>query len=52
MTKKKNRIALKDMQEIRQRLGQRELSPAELKMVAGGMACQGGTCTFCDDCDE
>jgi hypothetical protein len=52
MLKKKSRIALRDMPEIRKRLGERELSPAELKMVAGGMPCQGGTCTFCDDCDE
>ncbi len=52
MKKKNARIALKDMPEIRQRLGERELSVAELKTVAGGYATQGGTCTFCDDCDQ
>jgi hypothetical protein len=50
--KKKTRIALKDMPETRKRLGERELSVADLKMVAGGFATQGGTSTFCNDCDQ
>jgi hypothetical protein len=52
MQKKTNRIALKDMPEAQKRLGERQLSVADLKLVAGGMACQGGTCTICGDCDE
>lgn len=46
------RIQMNDMIETRKRIGERQLAPAELKQVAGGLACQGGTCTLSCDCDE
>jgi hypothetical protein len=52
MIKKLSRLQLTDITATRKRLGQRELSDAQLKLVGGGVICQGGTCTTCDDCDE
>ncbi len=52
MIKKHSRLQLSDIAATRKRLGQRELSDAQLKLVGGGATCQGGTCTTCDDCDE
>jgi len=49
---KKSRIEIQNLHPNKQRIGQREVTEATLKMVSGGMACQGGTCTACDDCDE
>jgi hypothetical protein len=50
--KKNSRLQINDITRTKQRLGQRELSAASLKLVSAGVACQGGTCTLCDDCDE
>lgn len=53
MNKKRPTLRIDDIAETRKRLGQRELSEAQLKLVTGGLeGCQGGTSTTCDDCDE
>jgi hypothetical protein len=52
MIKKASRLQINDITETKKRLGERELSNAKLKQVGGGIVCQGGTCTLCDDCDE
>lgn len=49
---KKNRIELKDMKETYKRMGERELSDAELKLVAGGAPSQGGTSSDTIDTDQ
>jgi len=49
---KRARLQMTQLEETRKQLGERELSEVELKVVAGGMASQGGTCTACCDCDE
>lgn len=46
------RIEMKDMIETRKRIGERELAVAELKQVAGGAGCQGGTSSASADTDE
>jgi hypothetical protein len=54
MNKKLSRLQISDITATKKRLGQRELSEAQLKMVGGGViATEGGTCTICPcDCDE
>jgi len=52
MMKKLSRLPLRDIAKVKPRLGERELSEAQLKLVTGGEICQGGTCTFDDDTDE
>lgn len=49
---KRARLQLTQLEETRKQLGERELSEVELKVVAGGLASQGGTSTLCNDCDE
>ena len=49
---KRARLQMTQLEETKKQLGERELSEVELKVVAGGLASQGGTCTRCDDCDE
>jgi hypothetical protein len=51
-TPKRARLQLTQIEQTRKQLGERELSEVELKVIAGGMATQGGTCTTCCDCDE
>lgn len=51
MQKKTSRLRVKDITETRSRLGERELSEAQLKLVAGGMETIGGTCSQGGDCD-
>lgn len=46
------RLQMTDIEQTQKKLGERELSEVELKVVAGGMASQGGTCSMCGDCDE
>jgi len=52
MKVKRTRLQLTPLEETQKRLGERELSEVELKIVAGGLASQGGTCSECDDCDQ
>lgn len=52
MIKKLSRLHLEDITATKKRLGERELAEAELKLVGGGVRCQGGTSTFDDDTDE
>lgn len=49
--RKHARLQLTQIEETRKQLGERELSEVELKVIAGGMASQGGTCSMCGDCD-
>jgi hypothetical protein len=49
--KKQTRLQIKDIAEIKQRLGERELNDVKLKPAVGGLVTQGGTCTTCDDVD-
>jgi hypothetical protein len=49
--KKQTRLQIKDIAEIKKRIGERELSDVKLKLAVGGMVSQGGTCTTCDDVD-
>jgi RNase P/RNase MRP subunit p29 len=49
--KKASVLRVKDMTEIKPRLGERALSEAQLKLVTGGMETIGGTCTQCNDTD-
>lgn len=51
MVKKAARLRVKDITEVKARLGERELSEAQLKMVSGGMETIGGTCSTGGDCD-
>ena len=51
---KKNQRAhlqMTDIEQTHKQLGERELSEVELKVVAGGLATQGGTCSLNCDCD-
>jgi hypothetical protein len=54
VNKKLSRLQISDITATKKRLGQRELSEAQLKLVGGGVvATEGGTCTICPcDCDE
>lgn len=52
MIKKLSRLHISDIPGTKQRIGERELSVAELKLVGGGERCQGGTSTFDEDTDE
>jgi hypothetical protein len=52
MKEKRTRLQFTHLEETQKRLGDRELSEVELKVVAGGRISQGGTCTSCDDCDQ
>jgi hypothetical protein len=47
-----SRIQMSDMIETRKRIGEREIAAAELKKVAGGAMCQGGTSSASADTDE
>ncbi len=49
---KRARLQLAPMEQTRKQLGEQELSEVELKVIAGGYPTQGGTCTYCDDCDQ
>jgi hypothetical protein len=49
---KRARLQMNDLEATQKRLGERELSEVELKVVAGGLASQGGTCSQSCDCDE
>ena len=49
---KNTRLQMTELEETKKQLGERELSEVELKIVAGGLTSQGGTCTRCSDCDE
>lgn len=49
---KRTRLQMTQIEATRKQLGERELSEVELKVVAGGLASQGGTCSACSDCDE
>jgi hypothetical protein len=54
-TMKKNqraRLQMTDIEQSHKQLGERELSDVELKVVGGGRASQGGTCSTSGDCDE
>ncbi len=48
---KRVRLQMTQLEESRKPLGERELSEVELKVIAGGLASQGGTCSMCGDCD-
>jgi hypothetical protein len=52
MKEKRTRLQMTDLQETPKRLGERELDEVELKIVSGGLASQGGTCSDCGDCDQ
>jgi hypothetical protein len=47
-------LSMDTLVESPKRLGERELSEVELKVISGGLMSrsQGGTCTACDDCDQ
>lgn len=47
-------LSMDTLTENRKRLGEQELSEAELKVISGGyvIRTQGGTCTTCGDCDQ
>jgi hypothetical protein len=47
MKEKRTRQQLTPLEETQKRLGERELSEVELKIVAGGRISEGGTCTSC-----
>ena len=53
MIKKTSKLKkFNDIVATKKRVGERDLSAAQLKLVAGGMTnTQGGTSTTCDDCD-
>lgn len=51
MLKKVTRLQINDITENKKHLGERKLSEAELKLVAGGAPSEGGTCSDSGDCD-
>jgi bacteriocin-like protein len=53
-TSQRTHLSMDTLTERRKRLGEKELSEAELKVISGGYVSksQGGTCTTCGDCDE
>lgn len=53
-TTQRTHLSMDTLTEDRKRLGERELSEVELKVISGGLMTksQGGTCTACGDCDE
>lgn len=51
-TQQKSRLQVKDIEQTRKRLGERELSEAELKFVTGGEPSQGGTTSDTGDTDQ
>jgi hypothetical protein len=52
MNEKRARLQMTPIAETRKRLGERELSETELKIVAGGRASEGGTCSDSGDTDQ
>jgi hypothetical protein len=53
-TSQRTHLSMDTLVESPKRLGERELSEVELKVISGGLMTrsQGGTCTACGDCDE
>lgn len=53
-TSQRTHLSMDTLTEGRKRLGERELSEVELKVISGGLVAksQGGTCSTCGDCDE
>lgn len=53
-TSQRTHLSMDTLAEGPKRLGERELSEVELKVISGGLMTrsQGGTCTACGDCDE
>jgi hypothetical protein len=51
MKEKRARLRMTDIEKTGKRLGERELSEVELKIVAGGQRSEGGTCSDTADCD-
>jgi hypothetical protein len=53
-TSQRIHLSMDTLTESRKRLGERELSEVELKVISGGLmdSSQGGTCTTCCDCDQ
>ncbi len=49
---KRARLQMTQLDATRKPLGERELSEVELKVVAGGLASEGGTCSMSGDCDQ
>ncbi len=53
-TNARTRISMDTLEESPSRLGARELSEVELKVISGGRmsASEGGTCSDTADCDQ
>jgi len=53
-TNARTRISMDTLMQGRGRLGERELSEVELKVISGGRmsASEGGTCSDTADCDQ
>jgi len=53
-TNARTRLSMDTLKESRSRLGERELSEVELKVISGGRmsATEGGTCSDTADCDQ
>lgn len=53
-TNARTRISMDTLKQDRSRLGERELSEVELKVISGGRmsASEGGTCSDTADCDQ
>ncbi|HLL05018.1 MAG TPA: hypothetical protein VK539_30815 [Myxococcaceae bacterium] len=53
-TNARTRISMDTLKQDRGRLGERELSEVELKVISGGRmsASEGGTCSDTADCDQ
>lgn len=49
MKSKKPKLKIKDLADKKQDI--KFLAEEEIRVVVGGMRSQGGTCTWCDDCD-
>lgn len=53
-TNARTRLSMDTLKQDRSRLGERELSEVELKVISGGRmsASEGGTCSDTADCDQ
>lgn len=51
MKTKKPKLKIKDLAGKGEKQEIKFLADEEVRVVAGGLRTQGGTCTWCDDCD-
>ncbi|HEX8700584.1 MAG TPA: hypothetical protein VF815_17165 [Myxococcaceae bacterium] len=53
-TKTRTQLSIDTLEKGRSRLGERDLSDVELKIISGGRmsASEGGTCSDTADCDQ